>query len=144
MGMVQRWIDIDPAIDLVSFGQSNDERLRILALFDAIINNTDRKFGHLLIGHEGDLYGCDHGVTFHHQDKLRTVLWQFAGDMFSEKEIGILTFLLSHREEIHQLLGDLLDSSEIRALFNRSERLLASRSFPFPSDEWPAVPWPPV
>ena len=73
--MVQEWIKVDQDIDVVEFGQSFDHQLRKLALFDAIINNTDRKFGHLLVDENGVLKGCDHGVTFHSEDKLRTVLW---------------------------------------------------------------------
>lgn len=143
-GMVQRWIEIEPEIDLLAFGQSDDDRLRTLALFDAIINNTDRKFGHLLIDPQGALYGCDHGVTFHHEDKLRTVLWQFAGKTFDESETGILKLVTAEQREISRLLGDLLAPHEIEALFDRVRRLEEAGVFPSPSETWPAVPWPPV
>ena len=73
-GMVQMWIDIDPDIELMDLYAKDDPRLRSLALFDVIINNTDRKIGHLIPTTDGHLYGCDHGVTFHEEDKLRTVL----------------------------------------------------------------------
>ena len=76
-GMVQRWVSIDPDADIIAFGQGGDAQLRLMTLFDAVINNTDRKFGHLLLDLHGRLFGCDHGVTFHVEDKLRTVLWQF-------------------------------------------------------------------
>jgi uncharacterized repeat protein (TIGR03843 family) len=75
-GMVQQWIDIDQSVDLATFFSTNDLQLRKMCLFDAIINNTDRKIGHLLPQSDGKLFGCDHGVTFHHEYKLRTVLWQ--------------------------------------------------------------------
>jgi uncharacterized repeat protein (TIGR03843 family) len=78
-GMVQQWIDIDETVDLALFYSQDQPLLRKLALFDAVINNTDRKIGHLLPTADGKLMGCDHGVTFHHEDKLRTVLWQWAG-----------------------------------------------------------------
>ncbi len=143
-GMVQEWIEIDSNIDVITFGQSKDDRLRTLTLFDAIINNTDRKFGHLLVGLDGVFYGCDHGVTFHHEDKLRTVLWQFAGELFDTKEIEILDFIFAHEQEIFGLLEDLLAPNEIRALFDRANRLRSSGTFPQPSETWPAVPWPPV
>lgn len=79
LGMVQQWIEIDRTVDVLEFGQSEDRQLRKLALFDSIINNTDRKYGHLLIDSDKKLFGCDHGVSFHSQNKLRTVIWQFAG-----------------------------------------------------------------
>ncbi len=93
-GMVQQWIEIDNKVDIVEFGQSEDKQLRRLALFDAVINNTDRKFGHLLLDNSGKLFGCDHGVAFHKEDKLRTVLWQFAGQDFDQEEIDLLKTLL--------------------------------------------------
>jgi len=76
LGMVQQWVDIDESIDLAKFFATDHPQLRSMALFDAIINNTDRKIGHLLPLDEKTLFGCDHGVTFHTDDKLRTVLWQ--------------------------------------------------------------------
>ena len=89
-GMVQEWIKIDQGIDVVEFGQSYDHQLRKLALFDAIINNTDRKFGHLLIDENGVLKGCDHGVAVQSEDKLRTVLLQFSGQDFSPEELTLV------------------------------------------------------
>jgi hypothetical protein len=94
MGMVQQWIEVDNEVDVIEFGQSDDEQLKRLALFDAVINNTDRKFGHLLLDQSGKLYGCDHGVAFHKENKLRTVLWQFAGINFDHDEIHLLGALL--------------------------------------------------
>ena len=68
-GMVQEWVEIDDNLDIVEFGQGDNPQLRKLALFDAIINNTDRKFGHLLVDKVGKLRGCDHGVCFHQENK---------------------------------------------------------------------------
>ena len=141
-GMVQEWIEIDEELDVVDFGQSNDPQLRKLALFDAIINNTDRKFGHLLVDHDGKLRGCDHGVCFHQENKLRTVLWQFAGEQFTAEEIELLNKV--NKLDLGSLFAELLTSAEISALSGRIANLLAVRQFPFPSDEWPAIPWPPV
>lgn len=92
-GMVQEWVEVDENIDVVDYGQGTDTQLRRMALFDAIINNTDRKFGHLLINNEGSLKGCDHGVCFHSEDKLRTVIWQFAEQPFTEDEFELLNAL---------------------------------------------------
>ena len=141
-GMVQEWIEIDEELDVVDFGQSNDPQLRKLALFDAIINNTDRKFGHLLVDHDGKLRGCDHGVCFHQENKLRTVLWQFAGEQFTAEEIELLNKV--NKLDLDSSFAELLTSAEISALTERISNLLAVRQFPFPSDEWPAIPWPPV
>lgn len=141
-GMVQEWIEIDEELDVVDFGQSNDPQLRKLALFDAIINNTDRKFGHLLVDQDGKLRGCDHGVCFHQENKLRTVLWQFAGEQFTTGEIELLNKVA--KLDLTSLFAELLTSAEISALSGRISNLLAVGQFPFPSDEWPAIPWPPV
>ena len=141
-GMVQEWIEIDEELDVVDFGQSNDPQLRKLALFDAIINNTDRKFGHLLVDQDGKLRGCDHGVCFHQENKLRTVLWQFAGEQFTTEEIELLNKVA--QLDLNSLFAELLTSAEISALSERISNLLAAGQFPFPSDQWPAIPWPPV
>lgn len=143
LGMVQEWIDIDTSVDLASFFSSDDARLRKMALFDAVINNTDRKIGHLLPHIDGTVYGCDHGVTFHQEYKLRTVLWQWAGSAISEIEEEILISLLS-KIKSNQVdnLNELITESELNALILRIEDLLDTKSFPLPSQEWPAIPWP--
>ena len=143
LGMVQQWIDIDESIDLAEFYRTDDARLRSMALFDAVINNTDRKIGHLLPSADGQLRGCDHGVTFHEEDKLRTVLWQWADKPLSDAEKMQLNTL---RDRLIQEPGEvqaLITEHEYEALLQRIERLLETESFPTPSDEWPAVPWPP-
>lgn len=141
-GMVQQWIDIDESVDVVEFGQSDNEQLRKLALFDAIINNTDRKFGHLLIDSTGVLRGCDHGVCFHAEDKLRTVIWQFAGQPFNKKEIDLLKNVADI--DLTKIFAKYLTEDEVEALRGRVEILQAESIFPLPSTVWPAVPWPPV
>jgi len=142
LGMVQQWIEIDSNVDIVEFGQSGDKQLKRLALFDAVINNTDRKFGHLLLDNSGKLYGCDHGVAFHKEDKLRTVLWQFAGQDFDQEEIDLLDTLF--KIDWNDKLSNFLTNDEIQALYMRIEKLIHQRKFPEPSPSWPAVPWPPV
>ena len=141
-GMVQEWVEIDDNLDVVEFGQGDNPQLRKLALFDAIINNTDRKFGHLLVDQTGKLRGCDHGVCFHQENKLRTVLWQFAGDNFIPEEIELLNRV--DNLDLSSALEDLLTAAEISAIHLRISDLLAAGHFPFPSDQWPAIPWPPV
>jgi hypothetical protein len=142
-GMVQQWIDIDETVDLALFYSQDKPQLRKLALFDAVINNTDRKIGHLLPTADGKLMGCDHGVTFHHEDKLRTVLWQWAGMALSDQEKIELRKLVEEILKEQVVFQELLTEIELRALFARIERLISSGIFPEPSDEWPAVPWPP-
>ncbi len=142
LGMVQQWIEIDSNVDIIEFGQSRDKQLKRLALFDAVINNTDRKFGHLLLDNSGKLYGCDHGVAFHKEDKLRTVLWQFAGQDFDQEEIDLLDTLV--KIDWNGKLSNFLTNDEIQALYMRIEKLIHQRKFPEPSPSWPAVPWPPV
>jgi uncharacterized repeat protein (TIGR03843 family) len=144
MGAFQIWIEIDESIDLALYFREVNEHLRKVALFDAVINNTDRKIGHLLPSQTGNLFICDHGVTFHEEDKLRTVLWQWSGHPLNEDE---LTTLRNLRDSIkvQQIaeLSHLLSAVEIEALEMRIERLIAEAIFPEPNPDWPSVPWPP-
>jgi len=142
-GMVQQWVDIDESIDLGKFFSSDHPKLRSMALFDAIINNTDRKIGHLLPLDGQTLFGCDHGVTFHADDKLRTVLWQWADEPFTEDENSLLRKAQSSiTGELGELLAPLLTEIEIQETARRVTDLLASGTFPLPNPDWPAVPWP--
>jgi hypothetical protein len=143
-GMVQQWIDIDEGVDLEEFFQLNDPQLREVALFDAVINNTDRKIGHLIPEQGGHLYICDHGVTFHAEDKLRTVLWQWAGEELTPAEIATLQALQDFLDSDESIeLRDLLTAVELSALSIRIERLIETGRFPEPNPEWPHIPWPP-
>ncbi|CAB4895352.1 unannotated protein [freshwater metagenome] len=142
VGMVQQWINIDENIDVVEFGQSSDPQLRKLALFDAIINNTDRKYGHLLVDSSGVLKGCDHGVSFHSDDKLRTVLWQFASLPFDSDELALLHSI--NDLALEEMFSEYLTVLEITALRQRLVSLASTAKFPEPNNQWPAVPWPPV
>jgi hypothetical protein len=143
-GMVQLWIDIDESIDLMEFFKEDNAELRKIALLDLITNNTDRKIGHLIPTAEGAVYGCDHGVTFHSEDKLRTVLWQWAKQPFSEAELELLQLakMLIATEKRDVVLG-LIEEEELDATISRIERALSEKCFPEPNPDWPAVPWPP-
>ena len=143
LGMVQQWIDIDESIDLAMYYREDNENLRRMALFDAVINNTDRKIGHLLPVDDGTLLGCDHGVTFHEDDKLRTVIWQFAMRELTDEEIKTLGDLVASLQENSAEILQLITEIEFFALITRINRLIDSGSFPSPSEDWPAVPWPP-
>jgi len=142
-GMVQQWIDIDEEVDLALFYREDRPSLREMALFDAVINNTDRKIGHLIPSPDGKLYGCDHGVTFHEEDKLRTVLWQWSSQEFSQDELQRLRNLLEALSQDEELFTSLITIGEFKALLARIDRLIVEGAFPEPSDQWPAVPWPP-
>ena len=135
-GSFQLWIE-----DAEEVGERYLERspeLRKLALLDAIINNTDRKIGHLLYKN-GEVLGCDHGVTFHQDYKLRTVLWQFADLQLNPEEISALQKM----QDPEEFLEGLLTQNEIRALKERIANLLQEGKFPLPPTDWPAIPWPP-
>ncbi|MCW2602072.1 MAG: hypothetical protein JWN61_207 [Pseudonocardiales bacterium] len=144
-GMVQLWIDTDETVDLGRLvRRRNDATLRRIAVLDAVINNGDRKGGHLLPTVEGRIYGIDHGVTFNVDDKLRTVLWQWAGEPLTAEAVDTLIAL---RADIDGPLGErlmeLLTTREVRRTRRRIDRLLRSAIHPEPSGDWPAVPWPP-
>ncbi|GAX52751.1 SCO1664 family protein [Streptomyces olivochromogenes] len=126
---------------------ADDVRLRRLAVLDAVINNADRKGGHLLPAGEGRLYGIDHGVTFNAENKLRTLLWGWAGESLTPEAVEVLTSLrdgLAPGAPLATRLAELITIAEIDATRVRVEAMLASGKHPEPSGEWPAIPWPPV
>ncbi|MFD5258266.1 SCO1664 family protein [Streptomyces bobili] len=172
-GMCQLWIEVSPeaellalldaeepgpgwkAIGLAEAGEgrtallvhADDERLRRLAVLDAVINNADRKGGHLLPTTDGRLYGIDHGVTFHAEDKLRTLLWGWAGEPLTGEAVEVLKGLQSALETggtLTATLAALITPAEIDATRARVGALLESGRHPEPGGDWPAIPWPPV
>jgi uncharacterized repeat protein (TIGR03843 family) len=117
-----------------------------MAVFDVVVNNADRKGGHVLAMADGHRYGVDHGVTFHVQDKLRTVLWGWAGSPVPDVEQRALRSLLDDdavRSPLRSALGELLSPAEISALDERVRTLLRVGTMPGPGAGWPAIPWPP-
>jgi uncharacterized repeat protein (TIGR03843 family) len=146
-GMCQLWIDADPAVDLLALARSGThEGLRAMAVFDAVINNADRKIGHLLPTEDGHLYGCDHGVSFAQEYKLRTVLWQWRGDPLNDAAVGALERLRDQLTGggLAAELGEWLTKDEVAAVRIRVDMLLRHRVYPYPPEDWPAVPWPPI
>ena len=169
-GMVQLWQEQDPsqrAADLVATdqipetgwrsvleGEDQDGRritlihedspaLRRMAVFDLIVNNADRKGDHILAMADGHRYGVDHGLTFHREHKLRTILWGWLGDELSaEEREGIDRVSDGLHGELGQHLRELLSTDEIAALAARCAELRAEGRFPAPSGQMPAVPWP--
>jgi hypothetical protein len=144
-GMVQSFVVSDPAVDIVAMVVEDDPRLRRMAVLDAVMNNTDRKGGHILAIEGGrHVHGVDHGVCFSSVPKLRTVLWGWRGQPFEADELhGLGRVRAALDGELGVTLRTLLSRTEVRATIRRTDQLIASGCFPFPSPTWPAVPWPP-
>jgi uncharacterized repeat protein (TIGR03843 family) len=144
-GMLQLWIRADPSADAVALVVNEDPCLRPMAIFDAAVNNTDRKAGHLIPVPGGHVYGVDHGVTFSPVPKLRTVLWAWRGLPFSGEELAVLRGLRAGLDDhLGADLPGLLDRIEVAATARRIDRLISSGVFPQPDPRRPALPWPPV
>ncbi|WIB59505.1 SCO1664 family protein [Curtobacterium sp. MCLR17_007] len=169
-GMVQRWQDVDPdqdAVDVVPADQAEqpgvrtvleaiDEHdrpvtlvhedtaaLRRMAVFDVVVNNADRKGGHVLAMPDGHRYGVDHGLTFHVEHKLRTVLWGWVGEALTEDELaGIDRVTAALHGDLGEALTEHLTVDEIDNLEARCAALSAVGSFPPPAGYGSAVPWP--
>lgn len=145
-GMLQQWVEVDPAGDVVAMINGDDPRLRRVALFDAILNNTDRKGGHLLPVAGGHVFVVDHGVTFSVDPKLRTILWAWEDEPFDDAERAALATVadaLQPHAPLDRRLRELLAAREVVATRRRVEALLAAGRFPGPNPDWPAIPWPP-
>jgi uncharacterized repeat protein (TIGR03843 family) len=150
-GMVQLWIAHDETFDMLAAINSGDlPALRRMALLDAVVNNSDRKVSHLLpvtdSGRASELhvYGVDHGVSFATENKLRTVLWQWAGDPIPQEGIEVLHRLAEQLQgDLGEQLSNLLTTAEVRAARRRVQRLLSKGTFPMPPTDWPAIPYPP-
>ena len=145
-GMVQEWIEADGESELVwleddHVGHERSDEIRRIALFDAIVNNADRKAGHLLSVGERR-YAIDHGVTLHQSPKLRTVLWGWAGEQITDDERALVA-----RVQDAVIARDLdlrawIARAEIDALVRRCDELLIDGAFPVPWHEWRCLPWP--
>jgi uncharacterized repeat protein (TIGR03843 family) len=170
-GMVQLWIDdadsetmVDlfptrklprdwlPVLRATDAGGSpavlahaDDPRLRLLATFDLVVNNADRKGPHVLPVVGGPVYGIDHGLTLHSENKLRTVLWGWAGDPLPDDGIeGLRRLRSAVAGDLGELLSELLTITEVRALQRRVDRLLDRPVFDRPPEHRTPIPWPPL
>ncbi len=171
-GMVQLWVEPDPEADPllalqdpagpedgwlpivraeVGDGRTallvhpDDARLRRLAVLDAVLNNADRKGGHLIPAADGRIYGIDHGVTFHREGKLRTLLWGWAGSPLPEEAAEVLAGLAGQLDgALGERLAPHLTAAELDATRARVAALLAAGTHPLPSEDWPSIPWPPI
>ena len=131
--------------DAYALAHADDPRLARLAVFDAVINNADRKGGHVLYPVTGSLHGVDHGVSFHVENKLRTVLWGWTGRTIPAEVADVLTGLAARLDgELGEALEEHLTVAEVQHVRLRVKRLLRAGRFPKPPPDWPAIPWPPI
>ena len=169
-GMVQLWQDPDPVQEAVTLVAGDDvpdgyryvfeglddrdqvvslvhedtAELRRMAVFDAVVNNADRKGGHVLAMTGGHRYGVDHGLTFHVEHKLRTVLWGWAGELLTAHERACLERLSDRLDDdLGECLLELILPHEVEATRRRVRRLLRVGTLPEPGQGWRAIPWPP-
>jgi uncharacterized repeat protein (TIGR03843 family) len=144
---MQFFVDHDPNYNYFSFDETLAPQLMRLVAFDVIVNNADRKGGHCLVDSQGHLWGIDHGITFHTAHKLRTVIWDFAGQPIPAALLtDIERFgcsLEDKRSAFHSRLAELISEAELSACHARVRRLLKARRFPQPGPG-PNYPWPPV
>ena len=146
-GALQLYIEADPAADYFSVREERRSELLPVALFDILANNADRKGGHLLLDRWSRIWAIDNALTFHPEPKLRTVIWDFAGEPIPEEYFGDLRQLrehLAHQSTLLQTLAELLAEDEIAALRARLAALLESTVFPHPDPARRQVPWPMV
>ncbi len=146
-GSLQQFIEHDDDYHYFNFRKADHQRLRPTMLFDLLINNADRKGSHVIIDQTEHIWLIDHGVCFHPEDKLRTVIWDFASESIPTALLDDLSQLipeLQKEQSLYQELCQYLRFDEIRALERRARKLIATGLFPTPPEERRAYPWPPV
>jgi uncharacterized repeat protein (TIGR03843 family) len=147
LGSVQLFIDNNANVNYFSLDESFADQLKKIAAFDYVINNADRKGGHILLAADGHLWGIDHGIGFHTAPKLRTVIWDFAGRPVPDPLLTDIQRVYGEIEDenchTRQQLDKLLADAEIHALMARMRRILQRREYPRPGPG-PNYPWPPV
>jgi len=146
-GSVQLFVDNNPERHYFSFNEKTKERLRPAAVFDLVINNGDRKGSHILLDDHDHLWLIDHGVCFHEEDKLRTVIWDFAGQPIREDLLNDLQRIIAKittdkasQKEIKQYLS----IAELNAMQSRILRLIQLKTYPYPEKNRRVFPWPPL
>jgi uncharacterized repeat protein (TIGR03843 family) len=167
-GMVQLWVETKEGDDLVDvlapedvapgwrqvlraqdrFGDpavlahADHPAVRLMAALDVVLNNADRKGGHVLHGTDGNVYGVDHGICLHTEPKLRTVLWGWVGEPLPEDVLDMLATLRAGLDDLSVSLGEHLTKAEVGAVATRLGDLLAANVFPAPGSDYRAIPWP--
>ena len=150
-GSLQLYIDHDVNYHYFNFSEADRQRLRPVVVFDHLINNADRKGSHVLIDPQNQIWLIDHGLCFHFEDKLRTVIWDFVGEAIPE---FILFDLRQFKERLDEKLQDpaalrsrlrnYLSDGEVRALSNRAAHLIENGHFPAPDPQRRPFPWPQI
>lgn len=146
-GSLQLFVDNDPNRHYFSFDRATRMRLRPVVLFDLLINNADRKGSHILLDDDDHLWLIDHGICFHQEYKLRSVVWDFKGQPIPQrwlKDVRRLNNDLESRTDIHHELQSYLTLAEIQALNYRAKALQQLKTFPYPDEKRRAIPWPPL
>jgi uncharacterized repeat protein (TIGR03843 family) len=148
-GSLQLFIENDPDQHFFTFREdpANEPALQRLAAFDLITNNADRKSGHCLLGKDGRVWAIDHGITFNTDHKLRTVIWDFAGQPIPADMLADLRRVRDEtgtKQPLGKALRQLLTDAEIAAFARRIDSLLKIKTFPGPSRTQRSIPWPPV
>ncbi len=146
-GSVQLYIEHDPEYHFFTFSMQDRQRLRPVVIFDLVVNNADRKGSHVVVDDTGHIWCIDHGICFHEQDKLRTVLWDFAGEPLPQELLQDLKRVendLSERSDWVKQLQTYLSPSEIAALHWRIDLLIRNPVFPDPPEHRRPYPWPPI
>jgi hypothetical protein len=144
-GSLQLFVDADPDAHYFSLRGNFDDQCMRIAAFDVLVNNADRKGGHILLDAENRLWAIDHGITFHAEPKLRTVIWEYAGQPIPTALVEDIGRLPEQIESgaLGQVLAELLEPYEIEAFRRRIDRLLRRPIFPHPGGGR-SMPWPPV
>jgi len=144
VGSVQRFVDHDPEEHYFTLLEEHADEFRRFAVFDVLANNADRKSGHCLRARGGrHVWGIDHGLTFHPGEKLRTVIWDFAGEKLTREACDAVTSVrVALDGGLGRRLADLLSPYEVDALASRAEQLLRAGRLPEPEPGYHSVPWP--
>lgn len=147
-GSLQLFIQHDPERHYFTLTPPEKERLKPAAVFDVLINNADRKGGHVLFGGDDHLWLIDHGVCFHVDDKLRTVIWDFAGQPIPQTLLEAIQLFVNSLDDpdsaLRAELKPLLSAGEIRRLAARGRQILEDPRYPLPDSNRRPYPWPPV
>lgn len=146
-GSIQLFIEHDPEYHYFNFREEDRQRLRRTVLFDVLINNADRKGSHILLDKDDHLWLIDHGICFHEEDKLRTVIWDFAGELVPDELCSDISLLYEQLKPGSRFSIDLrayLSQAEINAIATRAQRLMTTGQFPNPNPSRRFQPWPPL
>lgn len=147
-GMVQLFIPHDPALHFMALPAPDPAIVHRLATFDVVANNADRKSGHVLSDPEGRLWAIDHGLTFHTEPKLRTVIWEAAGERLAAAVAAdlrrVAAALADRHSDVRRTLLALLTADEVGATVHRAKALLKAGRLPAPDPNVRYLPWPPV